>query len=157
MSEVYRYDLSLPTNAKNFGMRLSENGCWVEHESYAALESERDALRARVQELEKTLNWHEKHSCSVCLGEPLRSGKRCVCRGVGTASGEAQGFREEMHALRASIVALAAGWAAMAKNHEHLMRITDSSVIMAEHRTAAHMFREHAAELRQLGEGNGRD
>lgn len=99
MSEVYRYDLSLPTNAKNFGMRLSENGCWVEHESYAALES-------------------------------------------------------ELAALRASIAALAAGWAAMAKNHDHLMRITDSSVIMAEHRTAAHMFREHATELRQLAEGN---
>lgn len=118
------------------------------------IEAERDQLRARVKELEKTLNWHEKHSCSVCLGEPLRSGKRCVCRGVGTASGEAQGFREEMHALRASIAALVAVWDAMAKNHDHLMRITDSSVIMAEHRTAAHMFRERAAELRQLAEGN---
>lgn len=57
MSEVKRYDLSLPTN---FGMRLSEDGCWVEHESYAALESklaslraERDQLRARVEELER--------------------------------------------------------------------------------------------------------
>lgn len=110
--------------------------------------TELESLRTRVKDLEKTLNWHEKHSCSVCLGEPLRSGKRCVCRGVGTASGEAQGFREEMHALRASIVALADEWEGCALANEQCS-YPDEARIKA--------YRYCATKLRKLGEGNGRD
>lgn len=40
-------------------------------------------------------------ACNVCLGEPLASGKECVCRGEGTHTAEVRGLRLEIFALQA--------------------------------------------------------
>ncbi len=34
--------------------------------------------------------------CSVCCGKPLASGRKCICRGVGTERAENQGIRERL-------------------------------------------------------------
>jgi len=44
--------------------------------------------------------------CNVCLGSPLRSGRRCICGGVGTEQAELQGLRERCLDLEAEIAAL---------------------------------------------------
>ena len=48
MSEVKRYEVTEmgPTYHKRTEMLLSDDGCWVDYEDYAALKAERDAMAA---------------------------------------------------------------------------------------------------------------
>ena len=42
-------------------------------------------------------------TCGVCAGQPLASGRQCVCGGVGTESAELQGIREQLVDLEIAI------------------------------------------------------
>jgi hypothetical protein len=46
-------------------------------------------LSKHIKRLEERAN----PPCGVCLGQPLASGKRCVCDGGGTQDAELEGFR----------------------------------------------------------------
>lgn len=56
----------------------------------------------RIAELEKanlTLCWTIKElemrqRCTVCCGQPLPSGRQCICKDVGTIQAENEGLRE---------------------------------------------------------------
>jgi len=41
--------------------------------------------------------------CNVCLGEPLKSGRQCICGGIGTEQAELQGLRERCFDLEARV------------------------------------------------------
>lgn len=63
---------------------------WVKHMLQMARDGEVATLRKERDEARRQASWQP---CSVCVGEPLPSGKKCVCDGFGTASGEAHGLR----------------------------------------------------------------
>lgn len=66
------------------------------------------ALREQLEEAKAVV------SCSVCGGQPLKSGRKCICKGIGTEQAEMQGLREyalieaprELEALRARLALL---------------------------------------------------
>jgi hypothetical protein len=50
-----------------------------------------DAALSARQEVKR-----EPVACGVCLGQPLASGKKCICGGIGTEQAEMQGLREAL-------------------------------------------------------------
>lgn len=67
--------------------------------------------------------------CSVCGGEPLPSGRECVCRGKGTEQGEMAGLRLECIELQERLAAaqqqLAAKDAEVARVREALRHLVN--------------------------------
>jgi hypothetical protein len=41
--------------------------------------------------------------CGVCLGRPLKSGRECICGGIGTEQAEMQGLRSRCFDLEATV------------------------------------------------------
>lgn len=44
--------------------------------------------------------------CNVCLGEPLKSGKECICEGDGSIYGENAGLRKELFKMNKELALL---------------------------------------------------
>ena len=94
--------------------------------------------------------------CSVCLGEPLKSGRECICGGVGTEAAEMHGLRVRCFDLQDRLDAVS-----------HPLSRAEAEAMIAEYVTARHSFdttetfadfhrrdRAYAALLRALtGEG----
>ncbi|HBG30773.1 MAG TPA: hypothetical protein DDW98_09110 [Gammaproteobacteria bacterium] len=47
--------------------------------------------------------YKQRDLCDVCLGQPLKSGRQCICGGEGTSLAEKVGLRRELHEQRAEI------------------------------------------------------
>lgn len=76
---------------------------------FTAQASELATLRKENERL------REPFHCTVCGGQPLKSGRKCICGGIGTEWAEAHGLREacfdyedELDTLRARVARLAA-------------------------------------------------
>jgi hypothetical protein len=74
--------------------------------------------------------------CSVCCGEPLPSGKPCVCRGTGTAAEEMAGLRGMFFDCERRAEKVEAKLAAAKEGRENLLRIYLPMKRRAEHAEA---------------------
>ena len=67
---------------------------WGEYVKYEDVGSRIATLTAEVERLRAPV------PCSVCGGAPLKSGRKCVCDGVGTEQAEMHGLRVECFRLQ---------------------------------------------------------
>ena len=84
--------------------RISDDAEWVKRASKSSIAGELSARQDRIAELEtEVARLKVPDLCSVCCGQPLPSGRKCICDGGGTAFAEMHGLRVGLMAAEAKV------------------------------------------------------